>query len=256
MAMFWIGSRWSEPEPEYTDAPASPTGSVKGSPLGSMPWVFSSIAVIAVLALPPALRWEIHHAQAGMPEPRLLAPTELSPGWAATPEPKPQWQPAFQNSSAQLTVQYASADHAVKLYVGFYRNQNAGRKLVSSDNVLVISQDPQWAQVSRGSHRLQLPSGPLTVRTGELRGSAVPGQAGAERLTVWQVYWINGTLTSSDMLAKAYAALYSLLGRGDDSAVVIVYAPKGEAGKGEQALDAFMQANATAISAWLRSIKP
>jgi EpsI family protein len=202
------------------------------------------------------VRWEILQAQAGAPVPVLHAPAELSPGWLATPEPTPHWQPAFEKPSAQLTTSYANGELAVKLYVGYYRNQNASSKLVSSDNVLARSLDPLWAQVARGQHGVQLGSKTLTVRTAELRGSAVPGQTGDERLVVWQYYWVNGTLTSSDMLAKAYTALYSLLGRGDDSAVVIVYAAKGEAGQGEQALDAFLQANASAISSWLRSIKP
>ncbi len=104
---------------------------------------------------------------------------------------------------------------------------------------------------------MQMANGaPLKVRTAELRGSPVAGETGAERLTVWQLYWVNGTLTSSDILAKAYTAFYSLLGRGDDSAVIIVYAPKGESNQGELALDAFMQSNTTTITAWLRAIQP
>jgi len=255
MLMFWIGGRWSEPEPELAQGAASQTPAAARSAQGSMPWMLASIAVVAVLAMPQALRWEIKYAQAGAPEPQMVAPEELSPGWAETPGSAPQWHPAFHNPSAQLTARYGSANRAVNLYVGYYRKQNADRKLVSSDNVLVTTQDPLWAQVSSGSHSLQLANGPLTVRTGELRGSSLPGQSSAERLTVWQYYWVDGTLTSSDTLAKAYTALYSLLGRGDDSAVVIVYAPKGEAGEGEQALDSFMHANTAAISSWLQSIK-
>jgi exosortase A len=256
MLMFWIGTRWSEPEPELPAPAARATFSAVQSPVAEGRWLLAGIVACVVLAVPQAMRWEISHAQAGAPEPRLVAPAELSPGWAVTPEPAPQWQPAFQNPSSQLIVQYGNAQQTVKLYVGYYRSQNAERKLVSSDNALVKSLDPAWALVARGNLSLQIGNAPLKLRTAELRGSAVPGQPGAERLTVWQYYWINGTLTSSDILAKAYTALYSLLGRGDDSAVVIVYAPKGDAGQGEQALDAFMQANATAISAWLRSVKP
>jgi EpsI family protein len=77
----------------------------------------------------------------------------------------------------------------------------------------------------------------------------------AERLTVWQLYWVNGTLTSSDMLAKAWGALYRLMGRGDDSAVVILYALKGQGGEGEAALVAFVQANAGAVVALLQQTR-
>jgi EpsI family protein len=181
----------------------------------------------------------------------------MSTGWAAIPDQPVRWQPAFHNPSVQLDRQYRKGEQVVNLYVGYYQNQNNDRKLVSSENVLVTSKDAQWAQVARGQRTVQTASGAaLNVRTAELRGSPLAAETAAERLTVWQLYWVNRTLTSSDILAKAYTALYSLLGRGDNSAVIIVYAPKGESNQGEQALDAFMQSNTSAISAWLRATQP
>jgi EpsI family protein len=217
--------------------------------------LLASAVVVGVLALPHTVLWQIHRTMDGQPQPSLVAPAQLSPNWVASPELDPQWKPAFQNPLAQLTTAYASGESAVKVYIAYYRNQNANSKLVSSENVLVKSQDLAWAQVSSGNRTLPLSGGAFKVRTAELRGSAQLGQSGAERLTVWQYYWINGTFTTSDMLAKIYTALYSLTGQGDDSAVVIVYAPKGDAGQGEKALDIFMQANATAIGTWLQSIQ-
>ena len=255
MLMFWIGARWSEPEPDLQPSAVNPANAASGSASHPQRWVLASVMVLVVMALPPLGRWQIHRAVAGLPQPNLAAPAELSPGWAATPEPAPKWQPVFNNPSSQLTTTYGSGERAVKLYMAYYRNQNADRKMVSSDNVLVKSQVTDWAQVTSGVRSLQLANGSLKVRTAELRGSPIPGVVGAERLAVWQYYWVNGTLTSSDMLAKIYTALYSLMGQGDDSAVVIVYAPKGDSGQGELALDAFMQANATAIGAWLQSIR-
>jgi EpsI family protein len=47
------------------------------------------------------------------------------------------------------------------------------------------------------------------------------------RLALWQWYWVNGHLTSSDYAAKLYQAM-SVLGRhGDGTAWVIVYAATG-----------------------------
>jgi EpsI family protein len=60
------------------------------------------------------------------------------------------------------------------------------------------------------------------VRSSELRGR----KAGIEtRLVVWQWYWINGHLTTSDIEAKLLTALSRLRGRGDDSAAVMLFAP-------------------------------
>ena len=257
MLMFWIGARWSEPEPDQAASAAALSPQL--SQVSSTParWLLASAAVVAVLALPHVARWAIHQSQASKPTPTLVAPADISVGWAAVPDQPVRWQPAFHNPSVQLDRQYRKGEQVVNLYVGYYQNQNNDRKLVSSENVLVKSNDPQWAQVARGQRTVQTASGAaLNVRTAELRGSPLGAESSAERLTVWQLYWVNGTLTSSDILAKAYTALYSLLGRGDNSAVIIVYAPKGESNQGEQALDAFMQSNTSAISAWLRATQP
>ncbi|HWU83830.1 MAG TPA: EpsI family protein, partial [Rhodocyclaceae bacterium] len=57
------------------------------------------------------------------------------------------------------------------------------------------------------------------------------------RLLVWQWYWIDGELTASDVKAKLLGLKARLLGRGDDGAIVVVYAPVGELG-GSQNADA------------------
>jgi len=127
---------------------------------------------------------------------------------------------------------------------------------VSSENVLVKSKDPQWALISRGNHTLELGGKPLLFRTAELSGTPLAGQAQESRLVVWQIYWVNGTLTANDALAKAYAAGYSLIGRGDDSAVILVYALKGEAGQGERAIEDFVRTNLPDIQKLLETANP
>jgi EpsI family protein len=122
--------------------------------------------------------------------------------------------------------------------------------------VLVKSKDPQWVQVSRGTRTLELDGKTLAIRTAELGGTPFAGQAKDDRLVVWQVYWVNGTLTASDALAKAYAAGFSLIGRGDDSAVILVYALKGEAGHGERAIEDFLRANLPDIRKLLEAANP
>ena len=76
---------------------------------------------------------------------------------------------------------------------------------------------------------------PVSVRTAELKG---PGE---DRLLAWYWYWIDGRLTASDPLAKVYTALSRLMGRGDDSAVVIVYTRDKRPGEAEATLERFMR---------------
>lgn len=251
LLMFWVGARWSEPEPELT-AVASPVTSFTPAPTAGR-FALTGLALAVVLVLPLSARWAIEQAGQGQIAP-LVAPAQLSADWAATPQAVAAWQPAFQNPSAQFNTSYGQGEQAVGLYVGYYRQQSYDRKLVSSENVLVTTQDPQWSQVASARRQVTLGSQTQQMRTGELRASAV-GLPAASRLVAWQIYWVNGTWTASDTLAKVWGAFYRLIGRGDDAAVVIAYTHKGEEGAGDAALSAFMQANAGAIEALLQSTR-
>jgi EpsI family protein len=70
---------------------------------------------------------------------------------------------------------------------------------------------------------------------------------------VWHIYWINGTLTANDYLAKAYSTFYRLIGRGDDSAVIVVYTPIDQVGRAEPVLEGFFMTNYSSINALLRT---
>lgn len=249
MLMFMIGARWAEPEASsstsnHVQLPRAPTNS-------SSRLAMVAAAVAVVLTLPFMARWIVDRSD-NATVPQLLAPAVLSDGWTIAQEPLADWQPAFQNPSAQMHVTYQRDARSVGLFLGYYRQQDYSRKLVSSENVLVKTKDPMWAQVSKGTQRVQFDDQTSEVRTGELRNLSTTGPLADERLTVWQIYWVNGTLTSSDSLAKAYGALYRLLGRGDDAAVIIMYALKGPAGEGDRVLDEFVQANVAAIDGLLR----
>ena len=91
----------------------------------------------------------------------------------------------------------------------------------------------------------------VAVRMAELRGTALSSQGNDARLTVWQIYWINGTLTSSDYLAKVYSAVQRLTGRGDNSAAIIVYTLKDQPGGADDVLASFLSTNYEAINALL-----
>lgn len=135
------------------------------------------------------------------------------------------------------------------MYSAYYRNQGSERKLVTSVNGLVTSENRRWIRVTEGLRDEKLGDKGLALRTAELRSVDAP------RLIVWRWYWINGRLTRSDHLAKAYTALYKLLGQGDDSAVVVVYAPKDSAGGADALLGRFVSAALPSIEAALQQTR-
>ncbi|WP_114971834.1 exosortase A [Rhodoferax ferrireducens] len=245
MLMFVIGARWAEPEKLMGE-------SGSGFPAQKHPvttarlWT-STVCLVALVTLPHIALWATDRGK-GLDPVSFTAPTALAPSWLSVSPAVADFKPAFQNPSAEMNSSYASQGRTVGLYLGYYRHQDYSRKLVSSNNVLVTSKDPQWVLVDSGTRKVTFGGKQLALRTAELRSAALTDTAHEGRMMVFQVYWINGTLISSDYLAKAYGAFHRLLGRGDDSAVIIVYTPKDQAGGAEAVLDSFWATNYAAIN--------
>lgn len=241
-AMFWIGARWREDEDQEAPqgVPETPVVVYGGrlAPFGA------ALSVVVLAGAWPLAQWQIEQ---GLPPP-LSGLEVLGPiaDWPAAAQSFTDWTPRFETASARLQTSFGSPERAVGLFLGYYRNQNGNRKMVSSGNVLVGSTDPLWAKVNGGSRPATLDRQEVVVSSAELRSVDAP------RLVVWQWYWVDGHLTASDYLAKVYTALSRLAGRGDDSAVIIVYAPKEPAGGGEAAVRDFVSAAWPEIESALR----
>lgn len=249
MLMFIVGARWSEPE-KMVNVSASCRPAQPQTESAVRLWVITA-CFAAVIALPQTALWAMDQGESASPA-SLTAPAALASGWRAVAPVAVAFKPAFQNPSAEINSTYVSQGRPVGLYLGYYRHQNYSSKLVSSSNALVVSNDPKWAEVAVAGREVTVGGKSVVVRSAELRGVALAEQANNSRLLFWQIYWINGTLTSSDYLAKAYGAFYRLMGRGDDSAVVIVYTPKDQSGGAEAVLESFLSANYAAIDELLR----
>ncbi len=253
LLMFLIGARWAEPE---NVVGVTGSGSPAPRPMVTAAALWTTTACFAGLAaLPHVALWAMDREGDRIDRVALTVPTALAAGWQSAPPAGADFKPAFQNPSAEINNSYASQGHVVGLYLGYYRDQNYTRKLVSSNNVLVVSKDPHWVQVASAGRAVTLGDKPVSVRTAELRGADMVQLAPEARLVVWQFYWINGTVTASDYLAKVYGAFYRLTGRGDDSAVIVVYAAKEEAGGADAVLGAFLSTNYAAINELLLTTK-
>lgn len=252
LLMFVIGARWAEPE-HAVNTGAAQIGAVKATFSAPRLWL-STAGFAALLVLPHMVLWAIDRTEGARPV-SMEAPAELGAGWRLVDGSAESFKPAFINPSAEINRRYVNQGRTVGMYLGYYRNQNYDRKLVTSSNVLVVSGDRQWAQVEGGRQAIELAGQSVTVRTAQLRGATGGDYSSANRLVAWQTYWINGTLTSSDYLAKVYGALYRLIGRGDDSAVIIVYTAKEQAGGEEALLKSFLTTNYAAIEELMRTTK-
>ena len=240
--MFAVGARWREDQVDPIVLSATANAEPPASAPGAHFWL-AGAAVAAVATLWHVGYWMLERSDSA-PPPQLAALT--SNDWDSTPGGITSWRPRFYHPSTESHRTFNKGSSTVGLYIGYYRNQGHGRKLVNSENVLVPTLDPIWTKVAGGRRDISFSQQPLTIDTAELRG------VNGERLVVWHWYWINGHATTSAHWAKVYTALSRLQGRGDDSAAIIAYTRRDVPGGPDAALAAFARDNSASIEASLR----
>ncbi len=249
MIMFAIGMKWRE---DLTVAGDRQLPKRAGGPAaGAARQSVACLLFAVIVAAPHAALWALE-SSAPLPPPKLDARALARAGWNVAPEPLADWKPAFTNPSAEIIASLADGDRHVGVYIAYYRQQDYERKLVSSENVLVRSTDKDWIEVGRSTRSITLDGQVVTVRSGRLHTT---GGAEKKHLLAWHWYWINGRVTASDYLGKAFLALSKLTGQGDDSAAVVLYAPEDQPGGAEAAMDAYLASGGSGMAAVLADAK-
>lgn len=254
LGMFFVGARWAEPDAALPEPTAAQRAVAAQAPAGLTAPVLVLLLSAALAVLPQALLRRLDSGVA-KPTPVLAFPAQLADGWQAVDKPLTAWRPVFQAASAETLQTYASAAGTVGVYAAFYRDQTETRKLVSSSNVLVTSQDTDWIALGRGQRQLPAPNAGTAMRTTELLATAVPGRADRQRLQIWQVYWVGGRFTTSDVVAKLLSAWQQVSGQGDESAVLIVHALEDAPGAATPLLEAFVRANFHKLADQLQAVR-
>jgi EpsI family protein len=110
----------------------------------------------------------------------------------------------------------------VKFYVGYYGANQPGVKLASVTNVLF--EEPWWA-IAAGRTTVTFQGQSFQARETTLRGPRAS-------LLVWNWYWVDGTFTGNDYVAKLLLAKSRLFRSRQGSAAIVVATenlPGGEA---------------------------
>ncbi len=236
LIMFWIGARYRDDAApvEAARVPAAPRE--RAAPVSHFIAAAAAVILVASVWKPVPALLELPPGPAP-----VLAAVPGADGWQPRAEPFQAWTPHYREPDAVLQQSFQRDGTWAGLYVGYYTRQTQGRELIRTHNVLVSSEDPRWAVVASGSRPLSLAGATVHVDTAELRG---PDQ----RLVAWRWYWVAGRYTASERAAKLWLAYSRLLGRGDDSAVIVVFTPKnGSATEAQRVLEAFVAALGPAI---------
>jgi len=246
LLLFWAGSFWREDL-----QPGAPLARELDSGGASRAPPLSKAVAIAISAALVAALWPVYAARIEL-APESIPAVHLRPpvvaGWELT-APRVAFLPRYLGPRAVTSLWYEKDGQRVALFIGYYNHQNDQVKLVSSQNRLVGPKDHEWAAVAT-SHRA-LVSGPFRVRVNEtsLRGTA-------QQLLVWDWFWVAGQYTGNPYLAKLLQAEARLMGKGDDSAVIIVYSPFDIGPeRASAALQAFLSDALPALEKSLRDVR-
>ena len=253
--LFGVGLRWSEPLPPRVATPTPAPGESAAAP-ASRARAPATLAIAAALvllaAVPPWIVRELgrHESNAA---PQLAAPAVLAAGWSADGgNAHADWKPRLDNPSALVDATYRKEGlPPVGLYVAYYRQQGGLRKLSDADALLARSEDKVWSRIAEGRPQVSVASQSIALRSAELRRRDELGGGRGSSVSAWQVYWVGGHFTSNDAVAKAWVAIDRLLGRGDDSAELIMYVSGTTPELADRALHSFVSDNVGLLAAQL-----
>jgi len=239
LILFWIGSYWRE-DLDLRPAQPSPAPSATRRQLSLASIMAAAIAAAGVVAVWPVAAVRLEAVGAYGP-PALQAPPSAE-DWQPVAGRLTDWTPRFFNFRARIQQAYGKEASRVGVYIGYYRNQRQGAQLITTQNTLVVSNDREWKNIGETRRTPVFNQGEISAIETKLRGRSTS-------LLVWRWYWVDGQYIVNPYWGKLLQAKSRLLGRGDDAAIVIVYATYDERPQdAEQALKAFVGAMLPAIT--------
>lgn len=245
--MFLIGSRWAEPE--IINIPHDSTKSVNFGLNESSFW-YVGIALLVLLALP--VTWLKFSKDVKVSDPPVLVvPLTFNSGWKNLPDQFSYVKPNFSGNSVDFNATYFFENKKVGLYLKYYRNQNYDNKLVNSENSIFDPKDKSWQSLSTTKLVVNIVNSDLVVKSTDWRGLGLPGDDVDVRIKTWKMYWVNGSFTDNDHKAKLYGAMQRLMGKGDDAAVIVLYARESVNQTAGILLEEFLRDNHVEIEAIL-----
>lgn len=225
LVMLFIGARWADAHDATGKQPMDVATRRLTSESTSLPRTLIATGAAFLVVMSPHLARQAL-ALGTNAEPVHLAQVLAKAPWQQTGAPPSNWVPAFKHASAAVHTGYLGPQgQQIGLHLSYYRQQNRERKLVSSINTLVISDDKHWALASTGSAQAGIGGQALRVGESILREWELGRVGGGQRLLIWRFYYVNDRFTASDVRAKLEGVRGLLAGEGDDGAIVVVYAP-------------------------------
>jgi EpsI family protein len=205
LLLFWLGSYWRDDD---AAAAAVSTNSATAATRPAGKQALAALAALLCMTLWPAY-WHVLE-QRGAAAPAWLGAQYRTPLPAALPFT--DWSPDYAEASAGLREFVRSPDGDIGVIVRYFRNQPGSAKLISSSNQLTTA-DSHWRVLGQQQRSV---AGTWLVRESVLGN-------GAQRLLLWQWYFIGDAQTASDYQGKLLQAKQKLLTGRADGVVVMIF---------------------------------
>lgn len=243
LLLFWVGSFWRE-DHLPVEAPKDSDGTVQCLEQNrAFAYVVAAVTAAVVAAASPVYAGYIA-ARNAFEAKGTLSVSPTAPWIEVAEDALPNFVPNF--ISARLTVRRTfSSEVPVGFFLGYYADQGEGRELISHGNEITGIANKPWQRISE-ARRASL-GGRYHLTETVVRSSQ-------GELLVWHLYWIGGHWTVRKEEVKIRQAFEKLMGRGDASAVLVVYTRFSSAEENRRRLDEFMMATLPAVDRQLRSL--
>ena len=243
LLMFGIGSRWREPPEDEELGKAHGAAGVPLVRLGAAR--LSRFAGVAATASLIALVWPIADAATDIPPREFLPPIRIAaiPDWQAAKGDLLGVRPAAPVWSESI---FERDGRKVGLGIAYYQAQDVRRKLSRVTGTLFGTEGNHWVRTVVGTRRASIGHVERTVAETHVLSP------GGRRLLVWEWYWIDGTVTASNAIAKASIGWSRLIHGSDDSAAILLFTDDTPDGRAASALARFARDAWPAIAEGLK----
>ena len=216
MLMFWIGSFWWDNAPE-TAAAVEPDDSA-GTAANSYWW---GVPLLTLALLAPIALQGVGGVPAGTTR-EVVAPQPAG-GWTRLQQPLSEWQPGYNGATTELRTSWQRDGKQVDLHIYYYLDQSQGAEMVNSQNILVAQKTGTWQLRGTAPSAVSLAGRETRVDESVLQRQGL-------RLLAWEWYWIGGSVTANDYVAKMMEAWNRIRNPGQGGFALVLSTPAEESG--------------------------
>ena len=214
MALFWIGSRFSD---RQDHAPRAAVGAYPSSAAG-VPFPLAALLAVALAAIGPGVAQGIERMTPLQTGNVNLPAPDAARSWEQSASRITLWEPRIETPLTSHSLTYVSDGRYVGLLSAYYRHQEAnGKMLTYGSNTLGDFSVKGWRTLDRRITSADIPGENLRVIERQVVSEG-------QKLITWQWYWAGRRNTVGFWEAKLAEMQGKLRGLGDDAATVVLVA--------------------------------